>query len=1627
MSIVKFPWIIKAVKLFCCFFFTLLNIISSHAPSAEELSPHTQEVSPHIQEVSLQFQWKHQFEFAGFYAAKEKGYYQDAGLKVTFHEYHNEMELIDDVIEGKKDFGVGPSSVIIERLEGKPIRLLANYFKRSPLVIAAKPEIKFPGDLYHKKLMITEKDLNNPNIKHMLAFADIEPEDLSIIQHSFDINDFIQGKVDAVTIFITNEAFELNRKKIPHTIINPNIYGGISFDANLFTSETTALASPSMVLHFRDASNKGWLYALEHIDEMVDLILTKYNTQNKSRAQLLFEAKEIKKIMLPTIYPVGSLSPGQNWYGSSINNNEMFSLTVEEREFLKSHPVIRVSNEMDWIPFDFCINREPHGYSVDLMHILEKHIGVKFIFVNGYSWAQLLQLFKEKRIDLIQSSIITRETEQYTLFSDPYLSYQNGFVVPEESHEIPSIDDFFYKTIAVPWKSAQAKFLKSTYPRIDLLYTNDNYEAFEKVMNGEADAAIENKLTMLYMQGKRMTAGLKNSGWFKEMDNGRVMTLHLGIRNDWPLFLSIINKFLKQITPGEINSLDRKWFGGSLPMFQEDKISSHEELMLSKRNNISTDSIEILKKDETIQFTNEEIDYLKKKGTIKMCVLPDWLPYESINKDGEHQGIGAEMMKIISRRINTPIELLPTREWGESLQKMRARKCDILPLAMDVPSRQDAMNFTKPYIVEPFVIATHNSELFIKDIKDIGNRAIGVIKNYAFTEVLKQFYPNLNIIHVKNARDGLEKVRSEDIFGYIDSMPTIGYTLQKYSMMDLKIAGKLEFDLELSIASRSDEPLLASIMQKAADSITEEERRRIISKWLSVKFEQGFNYALFWKFLAGSLIILLGIGYWNRTLLIEIKKRKEMEKHLEHASREALAASKAKGDFLANMSHEIRTPMNAIIGMSALALNKDFSGDAQRYFKNINTSGQSLLGIINDILDFSKIEAGKIEIEKTPFSLREILENIVVIFEPAALEKGLDFNLLIDEKIPEHFMGDPNRIKQIITNFTGNALKFTSQGSVTIKVEAIDVMQDGQKVKISVMDTGKGISKENHDKLFKAFTQEDISTTRTYGGTGLGLAISKLLAEMMGGKIGFESQADQGSVFHITLDMQFASVVQFDGNIMITSNIHGARILIVDDEHYSREMLKETINSFSFTLDEAPSAEKALQMMETASTPYDLILLDWKMPNKSGTSFYQELRHKHTHIRLPKAILISAYNNPELIDEAREAGITTVLTKPVKPSDLLVSIVNSLGKEILVQEINKNQSDINKVAFMGQTILLVEDNSLNQEVCQEILEMLRLNVMIANNGQEAVECFEKNCSEIDLVLMDLQMPVLDGYGASQKIRKLPSSSNIPIIALSADAISGTREKAIASGMNDYTTKPIVPSNLIKTLMRYLDYQQLEVSSIRKESNENSKNCENRENSFPKISGIDTEQGIANRMGNAESYKKVLLKFSKNYRTFVQECIEAYNQNDFKNLVKSLHTFKGVTGNIQATEISALTMKIEVMAKNNNHECTYLLKELDNKVETLCRDIEKTLSHIPDSPYAKPVISSENLTRKLEDIMRLLLESDTKARSEMEILLSIELPHAIQSCIEAAAEAINGYDFDEAIAYANDALKRLKNE
>jgi PAS domain S-box-containing protein len=586
------------------------------------------DISNSLEKITLQLQWKHQFEFAGFYAAKEKGYYKDVGLDVDFLEFNPEKNLVNSVLNGEANYGLSYSKIIADYMQGKPIVLTANFFKQSPLVLITQEYIKTPADLKNKKIMGLLDSSHKNTVLSMLKKFNISKNDFINVPRKFNLQSFIDKKVDAISAFTTNEVYELSKLGIKYNVLDPAAFGIKFYDLNLFTTNSEVINNPKRVENFTRASIRGWKYALENKEEIVELIIAKYNTQNKSKEALLYEAKQIEYLMLKDIYPIGS---------------------------------------------------------VDIQR-------VEMIADN---YAQSLSMSKES---------------------------------------ISNLNNFIYK-------------------------------------------------------------------------------------------------------------------------------------MTSK----------------ALEFTANQKAYLKEKKVIKMCVDPNWMPLEKIENE-KHIGIASDFIKIISKKIDTPIELVATQLWSESLDNVKNRKCDILALAAETPIRKKYLDFTTPYIKIPLVVATKASVAFSNNLNSIKEKPLGVVRNYSIYELLKDKYPDINLVEVESLQEGLAFVDQEKIFGFLDNSMVINNEIQKNNMSDnINITGQFKENLYLSIASRNDEPILNEILEIALMSIKPQTSSNIIDKWNNIKYQVKTDNQILIQLIFFALVLIGATFYWNLKLKDEIKSKESAKQLLKES------------------------------------------------------------------------------------------------------------------------------------------------------------------------------------------------------------------------------------------------------------------------------------------------------------------------------------------------------------------------------------------------------------------------------------------------------------------------------------------------------------------------------------------------------------------------------------------------------------------------------------------------------------------------------------------------------------------------------------------------------------------------
>ncbi len=1160
---------------------------------------------------------------------------------------------------------------------------------------------------------------------------------------------------------------------------------------------------------------------------------------------------------------------------------------------------------------------------------------------------------------------------------------------------------------------------------------------------------------------------------------------------------------------------------------------------LCAETNATPPPLESTHSHSPIKLSADEQTWLKTHKEIRLGIDPAWAPIEFLSEQNEYQGISSEYIEYLSEVLEINMTPLRGLDWAGVIQKAKAREVDLLPAVGKTRSREQYLNFTKPYLSYPLVIFTQDSASYINGLDDLKSKRIIVIKSGFVHGLLRQNHPDLLLTPVSTTEDALQLLAQGSGDAFISNLMVTTYVIAQRGFTNLKVAAPTQYTHDLHIAVRKDWPELIPLLQRALDNLTIEQKMAIQQKWLAIRYDLNVDYTLLWGVVAAALLIMFlgtlwalqvrrqrealaekearlraifeasksvsfiiangeeepkiiefspgaerlfgytreeaiglpaanfyrqqdlqtipktvrllreeqrtltgetelihrdgrsfpvlyslypmfssnGDYYGGLSVSIDISQRKEAERALEQAKQKAEDASRFKGQFLANMSHEIRTPMNAIIGMSYLALNSGLNPRQQDYINKISVSAHALLNIINDILDFSKIEEGRLTIENTRFKLDEVMENLANLVSIKAEEKGIEILFSRDPCLACHLHGDPLRLGQVLTNLTQNAIKFTESGEILVSARKINCDDGRTKVLFSVRDTGIGIDNEKLADLFNAFTQADGSTTRKYGGTGLGLSISKQLVELMGGQISVESRLGRGSTFSFTLTFdRSSSCPKLEPPPSL--NLANLKILVVDDNASARQVLQEMLESLSFQVTLADSGQAALAKLESGQH-FDLVLMDWRMPGMDGIETSRRIKSSTNLANLPTIIMVTAFGREEVMQQADKIGLEGFLIKPVNPSLLFDTIARTFStkKQPISNTLLMQQQRI-KRRLKGQ-VLLVEDHPINQQVAQELLEGFGLVVGIAENGCKAIEAIQE--THFDLILMDIQMPEMDGFEATRLIREDGRFADLPIIAITAHAMAGDRERCLEKGMNDHLAKPIDPDRLFKMLSKWL--KQEAVDTTQQPEPEDRKDDTVLPESLP---GIDLPWGLQRVGGNRKLFRKLLGEFYERHHGDLELIQHYLHEGDATSARRLVHTLQGVAGNIggkavqqQAHELEKAIINKQADIRLSDAFCT-AFSELFASLSTLIDDLPSVQKETATDPTG---LNQNDLKPLLEKLSKMLEDGNPDAATIVNTIRTGLNNTGLDEPLITLQEQVANYDFDEAAV----TLQQLTNK
>jgi len=1213
-------------------------------------------------QIALQLQWKHQFEFAGFYAAIAKGFYEEAGLEVELFEYQDGLDQIEEVLSGKKQFGIWGDGILQSYMQGKPLVMVANYFKHSPHILVTRPEIRSPADLRGKKVMISSMDTQGAGYNQMLRKFKIDPSEITIIPPSFKIQDFIDAKVDAYLAFSTNEPFFLQQQGVPYNVLDFNSYGAELYEVNLFTSKEYTLANPEKVQAFVEASNRGWDYALTHPDEIIDLILEKYNSQQKSREALVFEYQETLKVILKDIYPIGS-------------------------------------------------------------------IDIEKIRTMGNVFAQ-------------------------NALAAPLLNYQ----------------DF------------------------------------------------------IFGQGKK-------------------------------------------------------------------------------------------KQEILVNFSEEEKGYLRNKGSIKMCVDPEWMPFEQINENGVHEGMAADLLKLMQQRSGVTLELLQTTSWSESLEMAKNRQCDIFSLAMATPERREYMSFTSPYLSFPFVIATLSDKIFVDHIEQVLDKPLALVKGYAYTEILKNRYPNTQFIEVETLKAGLQRVQDKQVYGFVGALATIAYTVQQEGMSDIKIAGKFDDSWELAIGTRKDQPLLLSVMQKMTNTLSKEEKRTSYNTWFAVKFDKYKDYSMAWKIFFSGLALVTVILYWNRTLYTaKTAKQKSLnelsvaQSELEKTNKDLAESHKIAriGSWywdITNDKTDVSDEFYELVGLRrddfqithnnypeliypddrghfAQVTKKAFR-DKKAYFVEYRVihpnKGEiyvieraevllgedgtpvKLIGTIQDITDMKKLEVEK---ERLATAIEYASETVVITdingiiqyvnpaFEKltgytrkeaigqnpsilssgrhneafykkmwAVLLRGKAWNGRFTNKKKDGSLFEEEVTLSPIKDKAGEITSFVAiKRDVTKEIELDKKLQQAQKME-TIGTLAGGIAHDFNNILGAIIGYAEMARDDSPKGSSVVNDLDKVL-EASDRAAGLVKQilafSRQDKIEYVPI--QPASIVKksiemlhstLPTTIDITQDIDSETGLIFADPTQIHQILMNLCtNAFHAIEETGGKLNISLKAIDLSSE--DLT----REPHIEAGTFVQ-LSVSDSGVGIPQEFrdkIFDPYFTTKEVGKGTGMGLS-IIHGIVKSYGGFITFYSELGQgtvfhiflPIITKAMLPDEKAIETIKHLPvgrENILFIDDEDILADLGKDMLERLGYNVTVRMSSLEALETFQNQPEYFDLVITDQTMPGMTGADLAR--RMLQIRPDIPIILCTGYSSIISEEKAKSIGIREFALKPLTKKNIAGTIRKVLD-------------------------------------------------------------------------------------------------------------------------------------------------------------------------------------------------------------------------------
>ncbi len=947
--------------------------------------------------------------------------------------------------------------------------------------------------------------------------------------------------------------------------------------------------------------------------------------------------------------------------------------------------------------------------------------------------------------------------------------------------------------------------------------------------------------------------------------------------------------------------------------------------------------------DASLNWTPEEIAFMEAHPVIHLGIDPQFVPYEFFDANGNYQGITSDYLELISQKTGLQFQVEPGLTWPEAYQKALSGELDMLPAIAKTPAREQYFLFSDPYYYFQRVIVIMDTTKTINGVEDLFGQTVAVQK-YSSHQTYLEAYPQISLSLYDSVEAALAAVANGTETAFVGNLATSKYLIRSGGLTGLKLVSfEPEKQQGLHFAVRNDWPELISIINKVLATVTVEEKAAINNKWIGVEVAPDYGPVYQVVLIVSAVILLIWLVsiYWILRLRREVSERKKIQNDLEIAKQEAEAANNIKSSFLARMSHEIRTPLNAITGMAYLVKKTQVTLTQKMYLDRITQSANTMLSIINDILDYSKIEAGKIELERVAFNLDHVIQDVINIVSYKIEEQRIGFKLIKDPKIPNCYFGDAKRIEQILLNLLSNAAKFTEAGEVSLEIRLVARESRQYHLSFSVSDTGIGMTEAQIQELFTPFAQGDVSINRRFGGTGLGLSIVKSLVEMMDGEIQVYSTPHEGSTFIVQLVLELDSENEAAYQKQVSAlYFNDIKTLVLEKTGANMNIIDSYLSAFGMNCELTTSPQSAVTMLEIENgkfaKPFDLLILDYDTPEAGGFAFVALLRENKKIVKKPKVIMLLPMMREDLFDQLEASGVDIGIGKPVIPSVLFNGILEIFKTKAVAANQSYEQPETQEgLLAPGYGVLVVEDNKTNQLIAKSLLEPAGITVWLANDGQDGIMHFKEHQPEIDLILMDLHMPILNGYDAAARIREI--SPDTPIVAMTADVITGVKEKCETYGIHHYISKPFDPERFVQT-----------ISTLLKAAPPKNPPAAQTHDVAAVAEALASDSEILDRaaglkyLGNDEKlYQQVLVMYGEENQHVGKNLKDAITARRYHDAVQIVHKVKSSSGSIGAKRLYEIAVALQkALDTSAETEIDVLYPAFIKALEQILATIEK---------------------------------------------------------------------------------------